>query len=117
MKTLTFILTSLMLCLSGRAQSLILDIEQIINRWAPSSENDTDAYIARVLELMGREPGSTRLAPLNTMPGRLQLAMLIAAMTCVETGCPPDAVPVSALNAGVILSGLGDPHLMPEWHK
>ena len=90
------------------------DIEQIINRWAPPSENDTDAYIARVLELMGREPGSTRLAPLNTTPGRLQLAMLIAAMTCVETGCPPSAIPMGSLNTGFVLAGLGDPNLKHE---
>ena len=29
----------------------------------------------------------------------------------------PEAVPVAAVNTGVILSGLGDPHLTPEWHK
>ena len=29
----------------------------------------------------------------------------------------PEAVPVASVNTGVILSGLGDPHLTPEWHK
>ena len=93
------------------------DVENIISRWAPASENDTEAYIRRVLELMGRDRGQTRLAPPHTKPGRLQLALLMAAMTCVETGCPPEAVPVAAVNAGVILSGVGDPHLTPEWHR
>lgn len=100
-------------CQQGRAW----DVENIIGRWAPASENNTEAYIRRVLELMGRDRGQTRLAPPHTKPGRLQLALLVAAMTCVETGCPPDAVPVAAVNTGVILSGLGDPHLTPEWHK
>ena len=87
------------------------DVENIISRWAPASENDTEAYIRRVLELMGRDRGQTRLAPPHTKSGRLQLALLMAAMTCVETGCPLDAVPLDNLNAGFILAGLGDPSL------
>ena len=94
-------------CQQGRAW----DVENIISRWAPASENKTEAYIRRVLELMGRDRGQTRLAPPHTKPGRLQLALLVAAMTCVETGCPLDAVPLDNLNAGFILAGLGDPNL------
>ena len=60
---------------------------------------------------MGRDRGQTRLAPPHTKSGRLQLALLMAAMTCVETGCPLDAVPLDNLNAGFILAGLGDPSL------
>ena len=86
-------------------------IRGIVSRWAPPKENNTEAYIRRVLELMGRDRGQTRLAPPHTKPGRLQLALLVAAMTCVETGCPLDAVPLDNLNAGFVLAGMGDPSL------
>ncbi len=94
-------------CQTGRRW----DVENIIGRWAPRNENDTEAYTARVLALMGRERGDTRLAPLTTQPGRVQLALLVAAMTCVETGCPWEAVPRMELNAGLVLAGLGGPLL------
>lgn len=92
-------------------------IDNIINRWAPPSENSTSAYVRRVCELMGHDYGSFRLADITTTPGRLQLAMLIAAMTCVECGCPPSAVPVGSLNTGFVLGGLGDPSLTSDWWK
>ena len=39
----------------------------------------------------------------------------VAAMTCVECGCPPSAVPIGSLNTGFILAGLSDPHLTSDW--
>jgi hypothetical protein len=93
------------------------NIQNIINRWAPPSENCTTAYVDRVCDLMGRDYGSFRLADITTTPGRLQLAMLIAAMTCVECGCPPQAVPVGSLNTGFVLAGLGDPQLTSDWWR
>ncbi len=91
------------------------NIPNILNRWAPKSENNTDGYIRRVTELMGREPGEWSLADPNTAPGRMQLAMMMAAMTCVESGCPPSAVPVGSLNTGFVFAGLGDPKLTSGW--
>ena len=92
-------------------------IDNIINRWAPPNENDTAKYLVRVCEIMGREFGSFRLADPYTTPGRLQLAIMVAAMTCVECGCPPSAVPVASLNTGFVLAGLGDPLLTIDWWK
>jgi len=83
-------------------------VENIISRWAPPGENDTEAYIQRVLELMGRERTDVRLAPLWTKPGQLQAAQMLAAMTCVETGCPAWAVPWKYLSTGFVLAGLGE---------
>ena len=91
------------------------DVGNILRRWAPPSENDTTAYLARVLSLMGRTADDIRLAPLYTRPGRLQLATMMAAMTCIECGCPPSAVPVASLNTGFVLAGLGDPGLTERW--
>ena len=91
-------------------------VENVINRWAPPSENDTGAYLHRVLELMHRlGDKDTRMAPLWTKPGVQQAATMLAAMTCVECGCPPSAVPIGSLNTGFILAGLSDPHLTTEW--
>ena len=92
-------------------------IDNVIRRWAPPSENQTDAYLSRVLQLMGRE-GETdhRMAPLWTKPGVQQAALMLCAMTCVETGCPPSAVPVGNVNTGFVLAGLSDPHLPTKWN-
>ena len=86
-------------------------VDNILRRWAPENENDTRAYIRRVLQLMGRKPAETRLEPLYTATGQRQLALLLAAMTCIETGCPPEAVPAAALNAGFVAAGLGNSYL------
>lgn len=94
-------------------------VENVVRRWAPENENDTRAYINRVLELMGREgeTGEHCMAPLWTKPGVMQAAMMLAAMTCVECGCPPTAIPVGSLNTGFVLAGLSDPHLTTDWWK
>ena len=91
------------------------NIGNIISRWAPPSENRTDEYLCRVLTLMGRGLDEQRLAPLYTHPGQMQAARLLAAMTCVECGCPPGAVPLGALNTGFVMAGLGDPKLTDHW--
>ena len=92
-------------------------VDNIVRRWAPPEENDTEAYLCRVLTLMGRGLDEVRLAPLWTKPGAQQAALMLAAMTCVETGCPCYAVPVGSLNTGFVLAGLADPHLTAEWYR
>lgn len=93
-------------------------VENIISRWAPPQENDTTRYLARVLVLMGRTTADdVRLAPIYTRPGLQQLATMVAAMTCVECGCPPSAVPMGSLNTGFVLAGLGDPRLTSDWWR
>ena len=92
-------------------------IDTILNRWAPPSENNTTKYIDRVLELMGRTWDCLKLADPYTSNGRLQLAILLAAMTCVECGCPPIAVPVGSLNTGFVFAIGKDPGLSFDWYK
>ena len=78
-------------------------VENVVRRWAPENENDTRAYINRVLELMGREgeTGEHCMAPLWTKPGVMQAAMMLAAMTCVECDCTPSQVDYTAVLEGV----------------
>ncbi len=83
------------------------NISNIIRHWTMHSGQDTEDYIRRVLELMHRSADNQRLAPIDTRPGVMQLSMLIAAMTCVETGCPPYAVPMGALKTGFTMAGVG----------
>ena len=60
--------------------------ENIVRRWAPPKENKTERYIERVTELTGFER-QQHLLPPNTPKGARQMALLMAAMTCVECGC------------------------------
>ena len=90
-------------------------VENIVGRWAPPQENRTEAYLARVLQLMGRGVDCQQLAPLWTKPGVVQAATMLAAMTCVECGCPPSAVPLGSLGTGFVLAGLSDPRLSHPW--
>lgn len=92
-------------------------IDTILNRWAPPNENNTTKYIDRVLELTHRTWDNLRLAEPESKYGRLQMAMLMAAMTCVECGCPPEAVPVASINTGFVLAIGKDPMLDKEWYK
>ena len=53
-------------------------VEQIVSRWAPPSENNTQDYIAHVCRLTGLDPQQ----PLE----RCQWSILLQAMARIETG-------------------------------
>ena len=55
-------------------------------RWAPSSENDTESYILNVCARTGLDRNAPLCRP-TTPKGAWQMAVLMAAMTCVECGC------------------------------
>lgn len=70
-------------CLQGQT----FTVRNIISRWAPPSENDTEAYITNVLKISsigGRE----NLLPPSNASGYGRLSRLILAMTCIECGIP-----------------------------
>ena len=77
---------------------------QIIHRWAPPEDNnDTSAYLNRVIKLTG----VTAMQPLpepKTAEGYRVLHDIIIAMTCVENGIKPEEVPVSAILQGYQLA-------------
>lgn len=80
-------------------------VRNIINRWAPPRENDTEAYVCRVCHLMTgddcRQASDVELSRPDTPQGARHLASLMAAMTCVECGCQPQDVDYHAIAEGV----------------
>lgn len=61
------------------------DVASIISRWAPSSENNTEAYIRHVCEMSGLSPfQELRFEDKDTM------VALVDAMIRVECGKPVD---------------------------
>ena len=72
-------------CLTFRRERKAYTLRNIIARWAPPSENDTDAYVRSVVMLSGLGGNENMPRPLR---GRdlERTARLIAAMTCVENG-------------------------------
>ncbi len=66
-------------------------VAQIITRWAPPSENRTEAYIRRVAAAIGRAAD----APLD-LDDASTAQGLAAAIATVECGAPPDPDDVEA---------------------
>lgn len=60
-------------------------IRNIISRWAPPTENDTEAYIRSVVRLSGIEE-QEKLLPPDNVHSYGKLSLLIAAMTVMENG-------------------------------
>ena len=82
-------------------------VAHIINRWAPPSENDTQAYIDTVLKLTGIGGREHLLPPCNPLGAR-KLASILAAMTVVENGIRPEQVDTEAIRQGYTLA-FGEP--------
>jgi hypothetical protein len=74
-------------------------VQSIIHRWAPPSENHTDAYVRTVLKL-------TSLGGHENLPRPFRgiaidkLVRLLAAMTTMECGVPYEKVDVNAILEG-----------------
>ena len=69
----------------------LFTIRKIIKRWAPSVENDTDAYIKKVSDLTGIDPDEPLGIP-SLYPSRWMAVGL--AMAIVEGGRQPDVFPM-----------------------
>lgn len=74
-------------------------IEQFINRWAPSTENNSDAYIKHVVSLTGID----RYQPLNTLDYS-DCRKLVLAIIMHENGEMPYSD--SVMDKGLSLAGL-----------
>ena len=93
-------------CLAFRRERKPYNVRNIIARWAPPAENDTDAYVKAVVQLSGLG-GNENIPRPNRYRnfGRLQkTARLIAAMTCVECGIPMKEVDTKAIWQGYDLA-------------
>ena len=66
----------------------ITSIRQIIGRWAPPNENNTNAYIDKVCTLMGVEPHFCVFAGSTLDEDVYWCCVLAKAMTAIENGIP-----------------------------
>ena len=79
------------------------NVKTIISRWAPPSENDTQAYIRTVLRLSGL--GGNENLPQPSRGGDIpRPARLLAAMTTVDCGIPYKDVDTEAIRRGFELA-------------
>ena len=78
-------------------------VESIIRRWAPPSENHTDAYVKTVLRLTSLG-GNEHLPRPFTGYMLDKLARLMAAMTVMECGIPLEEVDLDAIWQGYDLA-------------
>ena len=83
---------------------MVCSIENIIRRWAPPKENDTDEYICRVEHLMYYNRELPIYPGLSAVQDE-RVGRLMAAMTCVECGCMPRDVNYEAIRKGILLAG------------
>ena len=86
-----------------RKRKKAYNVRNIISRWAPPSENHTEAYIRHVTRLSGLGANENMVRPSN---GRQleRMALLITAMTCVENGTDMDQVDQAAIWQGYDLA-------------
>ena len=78
-------------------------IRNIIARWAPPTENDTQTYTRTVARLACIGGNELLLPPANPR-SYLKLARIIEAMTCVEGGIPMKMVNTEAVCQGYRLA-------------
>ena len=72
-------------CLTFRRERKAYNVANIIARWAPPAENDTDAYVRTVVSLTGLGGHENMPRPLRGQELE-KMAQLIAAMTVMECG-------------------------------
>ena len=89
-------------------------VRNIISRWAPPTENDTEAYIRSVMNLSGIG-GKENLLPPSNVFGYRRLSRLLAAMTCVECGIPMEQVDTDAIFKGYRLAFPRNCKALDEW--
>ena len=75
------------------------NIRNIISRWAPPTENDTDNYIRTVLRLTGLG-GNENMTQPSRGTNYERWELLIRAMTTMECGTPYKEVDVEAIREG-----------------
>ena len=85
------------------AQGRGFTVRNILSRWAPPKENDTEAYIRTVLQITGLG-GKENLLPPSNVDSYDRLAKLISAMTCVECGIAYGQVDKAAICEGYKLA-------------
>ena len=95
-------------------QSKAFTIRNIIHRWAPPNENDTQAYICTIVQLSGIEEEENLLPP-NNVIGYERLSKLLAAMTVMENGIRTNKVDTEAIFQGYKLAFPKNAQELDEW--
>ena len=95
-------------------QSKPFTVRNIIERWAPPSENDTEAYIRTVLRLSGIGGKENLLPPANAT-GYGRLSKLIGSMTVMENGIRMNQVDEEAIAEGYRLAFPENQRKLDEW--
>ena len=75
-------------CLTFKKEGKAYNVKNIIGRWAPPTENDTDAYVRTVVKLSGLGGNENMPRPKHywNFEEVDKLVRLIRAMVCVENG-------------------------------
>ena len=89
-------------------------VRNIIERWAPPTENDTEAYIKNVLN-MASIGGKEKLLPPSNVLSYGRLSRMVAAMTCIECGIPYREVDANAIAQGYKLAFPTNREKLDEW--
>ena len=95
-------------------QSKAFTVRNIIHRWAPPNENDTEAYIRTVLTLSGIGAQENLLPPEN-VDSYGRLSKMMAAMTCMECGIRMNQVDEEAIFQGYKLAFPENSSELDEW--
>ena len=95
-------------------QSKAFTVRNIIHRWAPPNENDTEAYIRTVLTLSGIGAQENLLPPEN-VDSYHRLSKLLEAMTVMENGIRPKDVDTEAIFQGYKLAFPRNAHELDKW--
>ena len=95
-------------------QSRAFTIKNIIGRWAPLKENDTEAYIRSVMRLSSIG-GKENLLPPKNVDSYGRLSKMIAAMTCIECGIRMNQVDEEAIFQGYKLDFPENARELDEW--
>ena len=97
-------------CMEGKA----FTVRNIISRWAPPTENDTEVYIKNVLS-MASIGGKEKLLPPSNVLSYGRLSRMVAAMTCIECGIPYREVNTEAISQGYKLAFPTNQEKLNEW--
>ena len=95
-------------------QSKPFTVRNIITRWAPPSENDTEAYIKSVLKLSSIG-GKEKLLPPSNVLSYGRLSRLVIAMTCIECGLEYNRVDTASIAQGYKLAFPTNREKLDEW--
>ena len=95
-------------------QGKFFTVRNIIRRWAPPNENNTEAYIRTVLTLSGIGEQENQLPPENA-DSYHRLSKLLAAMTVMENGIRPYQVDTEAIYQGYKLAFPQNAEDLDEW--